>query len=199
MLSLRTRIFIVTSLVVLFILGVSLILFISSKKKMAQPEGAASNANGPVVDQTNFDSATIVPSPEAPVTAGLKVKPPTTEEAVKNAAKQTAKIFVERYGSYSTDNNYQNIREVESLVTEALWTKISGKLNSPIPTGAFNGLTTLILSGEFNSWDGQSAELTLKTRRQENRAGVLSSAYQDIAVSLVRQGDNWYVNSFQWK
>ena len=60
-------------------------------------------------------------------------------------------------------------------------------------------MTTLILSGEFNSWDGQSAELTLKTRRQENRAGVLSSAYQDIAVSLVRQGDNWYVNSFQWK
>lgn len=198
MLSLRTRIFIIAGIVALFILGTSLFLYVISKKKTASTPPQPITADT-VIDQTNFDISVTVTPPPASVTTGLTVKPPTTEEAIKNAAKQTAKIFVERYGSYSTDNNYQNIREVESLVTDAVWAKIGVKLNSPAPSGAFSGMTTLVLSSEFNSWDGQRADLILKTRRQENKMGVMANTYQDITVSLVRSGDNWLVSSFQWK
>lgn len=200
MLTLRTRIFAVISLIVLFVLGVSLILVVVSKKKKAATL-PATTAAGNVIDQNNFDASTLTPAPAAqPITAGLKVKPATTEEMIKNAARQAAKIFVERYGSYSTDNNYQNIREAQGLVTTDLWAKISGRLSIPAPVAvAFAGVTTKVLTSEFTEWSGAGADLLLKVQREENKAGVISSTYQDISVRLIKQDDNWLVNSFEWK
>src|SRR3989338_2892056 len=120
--TLRSRIFVVLSFVVFVILAVSiLIMALSKKPSEGQPSGGESNRVLNFFSRRNQENASqigVVPSSTA---ARPRTRAPSAEEVAENAVKQLAKIFIERYGTYSTDNNFDNIREVESLATEDLW------------------------------------------------------------------------------
>jgi len=124
--------------------------------------------------------------------------PEDIKEAVKNGARQMAKIFVERYGSYSTDNDYQNIEEVKSLCSQSLWSEISKTMDS-VQSGSFVGVTTQVLSSSFTNWDASaSASVELRTKRTEEKNGVTKSFYQDATVELVKTSSGWLVDELKW-
>ena len=195
MMSLRTRIFILVSLVVLLILGISLLLYFLPKKQAAMPGASSTPA---VVDQSNFEqlptgqTATQVPS-------GLPVKPQTSEEMIKNGVKALAKIFTERYGTYSSDNSFQNIRDVQELSSPDLWKVLNAKLSVPAAAGSFVGMTTQVLNTEITAWATDKAEITLKTLRTGEKAGTPSSTYQTAVVSMIKLGNDWLVDDLKWK
>lgn len=201
MLSLRARLFIIISLVVLFILGISLFLYFSGGKKNNQPADEAKNPldGATVVESENFNTAPEVFNGIAPTpTEGLKAAPQPTEEAVKNSVRQLAKIFIERYGSYSSDNNYQNIKELEGLVTKNLWTKLSAQMRQPRPAG-FTGVTTVVISNVLSKWDVTGATASLQALRTEFSNGTTAEKQQAAEVWLVKKGEDWLVDKFEWK
>ena len=189
--TLRTRIFIIVSLIILFILGVSLFLIYYSKKNSAPVEPGTAQTQTPGLPAP-ADTQQQTP------TTGAVVPKQSSEEAIKNAAKQAAKIFIERYGSYSTDNNYENIREVQILVTDSLWTKLSALIGKPTD-GKFVGVTTQVRVSSFEDYNGTNATVKLQTVRSETKNGVVTNTQKDALVSLVWQNNAWLVSKFEWR
>lgn len=197
---LRTRIFIIVSIIVLVTLGISLLLINNARKKKNEtPASPTSTLNDTssfeVIDASNFDINKINP----PVnTSQVPTKRYTEAEATQHSVVQLAKIFTERYGSYSTDNNSQNIIEVQELATSELWEKI--KPATGIKTaGGFKGVSTAAISTELSKWSENEAIVKVKTIRIQEVNRETSTTQQVANVSLVKQGNTWLVNSFAWE
>ncbi len=191
--SLRARIFIIVSILVLLILGISIFLVVKNKNKTTETQTAAPTDNTGVTG--SGQPATVIGS-QAP--AGLPAKTATPLEAEKNGVAQLAKVFVERYGTYSTDNNFQNIKEVETLVTLSFWSKISAPMNSKTSSQSFVGVTTKVISMDLTNWSDIKATVELKTMRTEEKNGVVSARYQNASVEMTKKGDSWLVDKMVW-
>lgn len=204
MMSLRTRLFIIISLVILIILGISIFLTVRfGKKPVTTP--ATTDQSLPVGQET------VVPTPESPSTPVVNTPaatPPVSasnpEEIEKNAAKQLAKVFIERYGTYSTDNGSENVLEIKSLVTPALWTTLSAKISNNIinpnqaPTAAFSGMSTQVFNTELSDWMQTSATITMQLIRTEEKNGAQIVKHQNAEVDMVKQNEQWLVQNFKW-
>jgi len=197
MLTLRARIFVFTGIIALIILGVAVALLIVRRQQ-----------NKPVTPDTTSQDTTI-PTGSAPlitqplqtdvqttVPAGIQVKQQTTAEATQSSVKQLAKIFVERYGSYSTDSNFQNIRDVQGQVTQSLWSTLSARLNTVPAKGMFTGVTTQVITVTMLDWKDTTATLELKAQLTTTKDTTTSVSYTTYTVGMVKQGMDWLVDSF---
>lgn len=195
MLPLRTRIFIAASVVALAVLSISLILLIQAKKRRAAvstaPAGEVQNSGGVQAVNDVLRPAT------SDITRAAPPKQATAAEVEQNGALQLAIIFIERYYSYSTDNNFQNIREVETLVTPELWKKLSARLSAPA-SAEFSAATTAALSSELKVWGSETAQIYLKVVKITESGGASARSYQGAMVTLSKRGGKWLVDSFQW-
>lgn len=197
MLTLRARLFIIISLAVLIILGISLFLIIISRKNTTSAPGNSTPESG---DNTLPKTGAVpgVSVPGQPL-EGLTVDPQPSEEAVKNSVKQLAKIFLERYGTYSSDNNYQNIRDVEDLVTGSLWKKLSARLSVKVVATGFTGVTSRVITAEISDWGESAAKVSANLIRTEEKGGTINSTQQTASVSLIKVGNEWLVDKFEVK
>lgn len=194
MMSLRARIFIVVSLIVLFILGVSIFLYVRSKDK-----------NTPTVD--NADN-TVLPSgsnnipDNAPLSftnlENVNVPKTSTLETQQKAAQNLAKIFVERLNSYSSESRYQNMLDVQSLVTESYWKQLAAKIPTSIPANSPNFYAVIVeaYSATIAAWTDASATIDLQLKITEEKGGVITKKDAQAKVSLVKNGNNWLVDNF---
>jgi hypothetical protein len=193
--SLRARIFIIITVVVLIVLGISLFLLIGARKKAASE--ATGNAGGTAATATETGLPPAPTGTEIP--SGLPVKKQTTVEVEQAGVTQLARVFTERYGTYSTQNDSQNIKEVESLCTRALWSKISARIGASAGNQNFVGVTTRVITTELASWNGSTATVELRTMRTEEKSGEVTNKYQNAEVKLIKSGENWLVDQFVWK
>ncbi len=194
MLSLRSRIFIIIGVVVVVGLIIGAIFFVRSRNKntpagTSQTPSSTSTTPGETLPIETGQQPTTIP-------AGLPIRARTSDEIEQNGAKQLARIFVERYGTYSTDNNSQNLEEVRSLVTPELWQKIAPKTTAK--AAVFTGVTTQVVTMDVQKWSGTNAEFFFKTVRNQLQGTVPSSVQQNITVSMVKTGDTWLVSNFVW-
>ncbi|MEK7625039.1 MAG: hypothetical protein AAB467_01665 [Patescibacteria group bacterium] len=189
MLTLRTRIFILITFVVLFILGISLLLVVKIKDK---PAANAPSGNLPEASQQNNlptpgTTATVIPQ-------NVTVAPLDASDVTENTIRQLARIFVERFNTYSSDNMYQNIRDVETLVAADYWKKISAPLSRPsAPPAQFVSLTTKVLAISSSNVQTTMATVVLKAQKSSVSGATSAVGYADYAVSLVKVGSDWLV------
>lgn len=190
--SLRARIFIIVSLVVFIILGISLFLLWRSK----QP--AKNTPNGQTTTVDNLNGA------ESPLRVAdlnnVKVGKTSSIETQQKAVQNLAKIFVERYNTFSTDANYQNVKDLQTLVTPKYWQLLSAK----IPKQPLNNTTSIssftqALGATIASWGEKEASVDLQVKITEEKNGVSSKRDQQATVTLVKSDNNWLVDSFSWK
>lgn len=192
--SLRARIFFIISVVVFLVLAISIFLIVRNKNKTTQITDVSTDVN--VNNNQNNDLSIGQVATEIP--AGVSVKQPSSEEVEKNAVEQLSKVFIERYGTYSTDNNGQNIIESQSLVTKSLWSRISTGLNTKNTNQTFLGLTTKVMSIDLVSWSADKATVSLKTMRTEDKNGVITNRYQNVTVEMVKEGGVWLADKLTW-
>ncbi len=191
--SLRARIFIIISVCLLLVLAVSIFLIVKNKNSAGSPatNNSASTAN---TNQNNADNNQIVNQ----TPPGLPAKTLSPLEVEQNGVQQLAKIFVERYGTYSTDNDFSNIKESQALVTKSLWSKISVGINEKNVAQTFLGLTTKVISVSLTAWTEDKATVALKTMRVENKNGVISTRYQNVTVGMVKSNGVWLADTIVW-
>lgn len=193
MLTLRARIFTLVSLVVFTILAISIALIVF-KKQSGEPSAEETPVNENIIDETNFPTQIMTPSTVIPPSA--TVKPLTSEEIMENSAKQTAKIFIERYGTYSTDNNSENIYAVQSIVTMSLWQDISQHIGTP-PSAIFVGVTTKVIAINVAEFSGDNAKVDMSVQRTATRGSSTEKTSEKTSVRLVKINDVWLVDSFE--
>lgn len=199
--TLRGRLFTIISLVVLLVLAISVALLIRGRKAAAPaatPSSTAPTREPNVIDRSNFEQrqTQITTAPAAPNAPAAPTTDPLQIE--QNSVRQLAKIFTERFNTYSSDNNWQNIKEVQTLVTDAMWKRISGKI-SVKQSGSFTGVTTEVLSSNLSNWSPSAASVTCQVRQTIEQNGISSVVYKTITISLSKDSGAWLVSSYNWE
>jgi len=121
-------------------------------------------------------------------------------------ARKTAKIFVERYGSYSSQSNFQNIEDAIYLASSKLAVSLQQTLDEKrkIVTGGevYNGVATKVLADEVISgkFGEEKTVLLLKTQRITSTGSDNSGTkYQDAEVTVIKENGMWKVDEMRWK
>ena len=115
--------------------------------------------------------------------------------------KQLAKIFTERFNTYSNQNDNVHIEEVESLVTESMYDWI--ETNKMKYSENYEGVTSQVLSTEVLEFDEEKSVVLLGVKQniQKEIEGVLDAETEikDARVELVKENGSWLVDGFFWE
>ncbi len=148
------------------------------------------------------------PSTETPaptVEAPLPTAPPRTEEEqTRDQVIQLSMSFAERYGSSSNQSDFSNLRDLEVFMTEAMQTRtkqyIATEQNKNVSTNEYQGVTTKAVVGTVMSITADTAEVLVKTKRQEIKAqGETKDYNQNLKLTLKKVGETWQVDSVAWQ
>lgn len=188
--SIRSRYIIVLSLTLVVLVTGGF----ACKRKEAT--NTAENANTAVnVNLANTNVATNVNAAPADPTA-----------QTKQELGQIAMSFAERFGSYSNQNNFENIVDLKPFMSKRMqaWADqyvASGRAKSA-DTSIYYGVTTRALSSEVTQFNANGpVEFTITTQRRE-ATGTTSNAKvsnQDLTIVFVREDGVWRVDEARWK
>ncbi|MFA6130945.1 MAG: hypothetical protein WC730_01630 [Patescibacteria group bacterium] len=114
-----------------------------------------------------------------------------------------ARSFVERFGSFSTEADYQNVTDVIPLAT----TQLSARLQTIAEEaraeeeGDYYGVSTRVIIVEVEEETDDAVTLRLTTQREESIGSPedTSLRYQDILVYLQKHEKSWLVDNFTWQ
>lgn len=113
-----------------------------------------------------------------------------------------ARSFTERYGSFSNQNEFENLERLLIYMTprlqketQAFVASQEGKDNS-----VYYGVTTDAVSVRLEKLEEQKAVVFVSTRRKESREGSATNAFSQTArIVLVKDGGEWLVDKFDWQ
>ncbi|MFH0873511.1 MAG: hypothetical protein V1846_01575 [Candidatus Komeilibacteria bacterium] len=139
-----------------------------------------------VLTNQNNTAVTNSNSPETPV------KAPEGGEAVV-----AARNFAERFGSYSNQNPYDNIKQLFPLMT--------GRLSSTFTTAntkpgdSYQGVESRLIAIKVVQANAAVAQLVVTLQRSERNASLQPKVYyQDLALTLIKQANQWLVDAAEW-
>ncbi len=190
------------------VLGVGLVVwgvfrFFPSGETPVDPAGNSNTANTNVALPATNTGAVNTNVPLQVDDAGDPL--PTAVEVDDQAAVlRLARIFAERYGTFSNRNNFENITNLEPFMSADLKQKqakfIDKNQNSGIEED-FYGITTTVASMELTHYvESDTAIAFLQSRRVETKSDQDPVVFtQNVELTFVREDDSWKVNSLEWK
>src|SRR3989339_1450167 len=188
----------------LLALGIIIVLAIvltagGSKQSLNNTNDTNANANLPMANSAplNNDNA------NADTVSGDNKN---TNEAVntKDSLLRLGRIVVERYGSFSNRNNFENITRLEPFMTED-FKKISiesiDEQQKQPQEEDFYGIATSDIAMDLTNFSAkESAMVTVTTTRTESRANQDDNVFTQTAeVSFKYVSGNWKVDNITWK
>jgi len=115
-----------------------------------------------------------------------------------------ANLFTERFGSYSTEAEFQNIIDLKPYMTKKMqaWADSYVKIQKAQIAGAdYSSVVTKVMATKVTSQVGNKAEVELSTQRTETGSNTdgQSSYYQDIILKMIEESDNWLIDVATWQ
>lgn len=161
----------------------------------------------PAVQQAKPLAQPIIKEPLEQQTAVQPVSPLKKAEVKQEDLARMAAAFAERFGSYSNQSDYGNIRDLQIFMTAKMkdWAEnyIEDARARKTNTVIYYGIITKFISSEVKQFDqdmGQ-AEVLVRTQRRES-AGVSSNSstfYQDIIIKYLREKGVWRIDGIGWQ
>ncbi len=121
------------------------------------------------------------------------------------SAGTVARIFVERFGSYSSETDFANVDDVMILATPAYQAELAALVASYRrqfdADDGYTGISTSVITLKNLTESETAANFLVTTQREEavGNPGNATLRYQDAEVSLVKVGDDWLINDLTWK
>lgn len=120
----------------------------------------------------------------------------------EQSASTIARVFVERFGSFSNGGDYQNIDVVMDIATDALQARLQDLINTSDTdhTSAYYGISTHVLSIHQVEVSDRQEVLEVLVQREESIDSPANTSvkYQTIRLTLVKDGTSWLVDDFIW-
>ncbi len=118
-----------------------------------------------------------------------------------------ASAFAERFGSFSNQSDFGNIRDLQIFETQAMkdWSQnyISQTKAGQSDTSIYYGIVTKSILSQARQFDASAgqAEVLVKTQRRESAgaSGDSKVFYQDIIIKYRLEGGVWRVDSADWQ
>lgn len=123
----------------------------------------------------------------------------TTEEKEQAQLLKLAGSFVERYGSYSNQTDFENLIDLEPFMSQNLktWADnfVAEKRKSVIENQPYYGITTKTLKKELISYDEDLVKIKVSTQRSETVGADFNTKvfYEDYVVELIKEEGIWKV------
>lgn len=140
--------------------------------------------------ETPQPSAATVPAVQPPTPA-----PPTNPE--DQYLKQLARIFVERVGSYSNQNDNSHINDVLPLATERMATYLESLRMEQ--SREYTGSTTRVITSALRERDVDSATVDVRVQQEVKSGGTSSRVYKTGYVLLERSAADWKISGVFWE
>jgi hypothetical protein len=185
------RILIIVGAVIIVVVAVALWWFTRST-----PEPVINNAT--VNKNTNVVVVNV--NTQAPANQNTNTNTDTSVALIR-----LANLFTERFGSYSTQAQFQNVIDLKPFMTTKMqkWadTYVANQKKLVVNATGYTIIATKVLTTTITSQTGTTAEVRLTTLRTEEGTTIngQTSYNQDIILHLVKQDANWVVDEAQWQ
>jgi hypothetical protein len=148
----------------------------------------------PEVSQRPLPSTTAMPS----------VDPQDIPSAQAVSAETVARVFAERFGSYSSESDFANIDDVLLLATPQLQQSLrtlAEQSRSRLQDGMYYGTSTRVLSVVITEQTETATTLSCMTQRisSVDNPGNSTTTYQTLVLTLLKIGEEWKVDGYTWK
>lgn len=190
------RKFITIIIIVAFIL-VAVILLIWLLTSQRPPANVNQNQNVNKVANVNLVNVQVNKNVNRP-----QVK---EEDKIKSELSRIASSFAERFGSYSNQSDFENIKSLQVYMTENMkkWSEqfIKSSQKASSDTSIYYGITTKTISNNLASLSDKEATFTITTQRKE-ATGTTDNAriyYQDILIKFAKEQGVWKVSEAKWQ
>jgi hypothetical protein len=136
-----------------------------------------------------------------------EISPLTKKTKERAAIEKMVFNFIESFGSYSNQSDFQNMSGLKIFATSKMQNLIDDFINQEETknksTNNYFGITTKVLAiKEVNSNLEETAiEFLINTQREEGKESTqnIKVFYQNVLVKLIKQGDDWKVDEVEWK
>lgn len=193
----RRRIFLLAGIGTLLVLALAAGVWFLLRRRAPVPEVPGSVVVPPPVTAP-------VTNTNAPTTPPRATGPASAEEVARRQISATAMQFTERYGSYSTDGDYENVSDLFPLMTAALQSESETMIRtgrSAPPADSYVGVTTKAVSAHIQDLNlsAGTAAVTVQTQRVTQTPTSRGTSYETLSLSFVRSGTVWKVNRVSWQ
>lgn len=135
--------------------------------------------------------------------AEINVNLDTTVEVTENLSMiSLANIFTERFGSFSSETEFQNTLDLKSFMTASMkvWADNLINFQENVGSGDFSSIISKVISTKIISSSDSAAIIEIVVKRTESSLSndVDTSYYQNMVIELVKQGDDWKVDTATW-
>lgn len=187
-LDIRKRIFIITGILVGLI--VVFVIFFLLIRDDAPP---AEEVTEPTSTPGQNIGGTATPTP-----GGVDTQTPSTPTMPPedNYVRQLARLFVERYGSYSNQNDNSHIADVLPLATDSMAAWLRAQT---IPqNGDYEGVTTQVIVSTIESLTDTQASVRVEVQELLETRTSRETNYRTGTVTLLFQNGEWKVDGLFW-
>lgn len=194
MLDFRKRIYVIVGVVVGLIISLVLFLlyFHSPKSQVSKEINSGISQTGEInTPQSTSVSPATVSKPLIQSAKQAKLIVPPADFYVK----QLSGIFIERFLSFSNQNNNQHLYDVVGLVTEKMAKWVMAQAVKP--SGEYQGINTTVVASSIKTITADKATVLVGVQRvYEGKES--KTEYKSGQVELVKVGQEWKVDGFYW-
>ncbi|MEK9155126.1 MAG: hypothetical protein AAB839_00590 [Patescibacteria group bacterium] len=150
---------------------------------------------------TNIKTSTTKPTTTTTTTMTDTPAAPVVKET---SAITVARTFVERFGSYSTEADAENLEDILPMATPSFQQELVelARKARASADGTYYGVSTIVVTAPKTvSATATETVLSMTTQREETKdtPGNTSVIYQSITVTLVKSGTTWLVSGYSWQ
>ncbi len=129
------------------------------------------------------------------VVAEVDQTPP--EDPTELYLRQLARDFVEKFGTYSSQNRNKHIEDVFPMVTSQMssWLESQKKEYTP----EYSGSTTNVIVNNIKSVEGDKAVVSVGVQQVLSTSGGSENIYKNGDVHFVKQGSKWKISGLFWE
>ena len=135
----------------------------------------------------------------------INIAPPqvTKQPNTQSVLTALAQVFAEKYGSFSSEGNFENLKDLKFIATARLAASFDSYMPSnPLPQNDFYGVTTKAINTEIITMNSEEteAQVMVGTQRSETKgAGNPRVYYQNIILKVLKIDNYWKVDQADWQ
>ncbi len=196
MLDLRKRIFILVGIIAGVAAAILLVIFVFYSDRPVEEE-VPPVTNTPTLSEDDFifdygsntGEENAIPRPTTPA---------VDEGAEERFVKHFARTFVERFGSYSNQNDNRHIEEALEMSTARMQDWINTQ--AVAQSGSYTGATAQVIASNVTSFTASAATVTIGVQEVLQVAnGEEQRNYKNGRVELQKVGDTWLVDGLYFE
>lgn len=126
----------------------------------------------------------------------------TESQQAQISVDRLATTFAERFGSYASQDNFRNVRDVQPMMTPSMQAWSNGYIQKNVAATAEQNIvvSTRALATDGVTMSGGAAEVTVHTQRREQIDGGAARVYnQDLKLDFVLTDGQWLVDGAYWQ